>query len=52
MGKGVFRPAGGRAGEKSDFSILLEHEEEVKVIHVRAGGSGEDELLEPLQCGI
>jgi hypothetical protein len=30
------------------FSILLQHEEEVNVIHVRAGGSGEDELMEPL----
>ena len=34
------------------FSILLEHEEEVKVIDVRAGGTGDDELMEPLQCGI
>src|SRR5207244_11989679 len=30
------------------FSILLEHEEEVKVIHVRAGGTRDDELLELL----
>ncbi len=30
------------------FSILLEHEEEVKVIHIGAGGTGHDELMEPL----
>ena len=30
------------------FSILLQHEEEVKVIHVRAGGTGDDELMKPL----
>jgi hypothetical protein len=43
----------GWAGEKSGFfSFLLQHEEEVKVIHVRAGGTGDDELLERLQCRV
>src|SRR6185503_10082514 len=34
------------------FSILLEHEEEVKVIDVRAGRTGDDELLKRLQGGV
>src|ERR1043166_6042345 len=34
------------------FSILLEHEEEVKIIDVRAGWTGDDELLKLLQCRV
>ena len=34
------------------FSFLLQHEEEVKIIDVRAGRTGDDELLECLQRGV
>src|SRR5262245_42560602 len=34
------------------FSILLEHEEKVEIIDVRAGGTGDDELVELLQGGF
>src|SRR6266850_7515307 len=44
----VARARGSSRPPRPFFSIPLEHEEEVKVIHVRAGGSRDDELLELL----
>ncbi len=47
------REHGDRPGHPTPFfSILLKHEKDVKVIHIRAGGTGNDELMEPLQCRV